>query len=54
MGSPTDDGYWDTRYAEPSCHVHGDGDMVWDTEEAEWICLECEYDDEWKQVEKYG
>jgi len=44
MGSRTDDGYWDTKYAEASCHEHGADDMTY--EDGEWVCIECEYDNE--------
>lgn len=41
MGSREDDDYFNTKYAEATCHQHGDS-MSWDEDEAEWFCLECE------------
>ena len=46
--------YWNDKYAEASCHEHGDDDMHYDTQAGEWFCGECDLDDEWKQVENYG
>jgi hypothetical protein len=44
VGSREDDEYWNTKYAEASCHEHGD--MEWDEDEAEWFCLVCEEEEE--------
>lgn len=54
MGSREDDEHWDTKYAEASCHEHGDADMTYDTDEGEWVCIECEYDDELNGIYKHG
>lgn len=54
MGSREDDDYWDTKYAEASCHEHGDEEMHWDEEEAEWYCYSCEEADELTRIYKHG
>jgi len=54
MGSRSDDDYWNTKYAEASCHEHGGDDMIYDTEEGEWICLTCEDDDEIERIYRFG
>lgn len=36
-----DELYWSAKYAEATCHEHGDS-MEWDEDEAEWYCPECE------------
>jgi len=46
MGSREDDAYWDTKYAEASCHAHGADSMEYDPVEEEWICWDCEDDKE--------
>lgn len=40
MGSREDDDYWNTKYAEASCHEHGDT-MDYDEDLEEWYCFEC-------------
>lgn len=42
MGSREDDDYWNTKYAEASCHLHGDDYMYYDEDLEEWVCEECE------------
>ena len=44
MGSREDDAYWESKYAEATCHEHGE--MYWDAEEAEWRCSDCEENEE--------
>lgn len=44
MGSREDDAYWNEKYAEAECYEHGDT-MVYDEDEAEWVCTECTHDD---------
>lgn len=44
MGSFEDNAHWESKYAEAECHDHGDT-MVYDEDEAEWVCIECTYDD---------
>lgn len=39
-----DELYWSAKYAEAECHEHG-GTMIYDEDEAEWVCTECAYDD---------
>lgn len=40
-----DRAYWDAKYAdELECDIHGE--MYWDREEAEYVCLECELNEE--------
>jgi hypothetical protein len=46
MGSREDDAYWNTKYAEASCHVHGEDGMYYDGGADEWYCQDCENDDE--------
>lgn len=46
MGSREDDEYWDTKYAEASCHEHGEDEMYYDHSEGDWYCLACQKDDE--------
>lgn len=41
MGSRSDDDYWNVKYAEATCHEHGDV-MYYDEDEAEWRCPDCE------------
>lgn len=41
MGSREDDDYWNVKYAEATCHEHGDV-MYYDEDEAEWRCPDCE------------
>lgn len=33
--------YWNDKYAEATCHTHGDV-MYYDEDEAEWRCPDCE------------
>lgn len=40
MGSREDDAYWDTKYAEAECYVHGDT-MYWEPDSGEWECYDC-------------
>ena len=40
MGSREDDDYWNTKYAEALCHLHGDT-MYWNPELGEWECYDC-------------
>lgn len=40
MGSQEDDDYWNTKYAESSCHTHGET-TYYDAESGEWECYEC-------------
>lgn len=44
MGAREDDDYWSVKYAEAECLEHG-GTMIYDEDEAEWVCTECAYDD---------
>lgn len=44
MGAREDDDYWNEKYAEAECYEHG-GTMIYDEDEAEWVCTECTYDD---------
>lgn len=44
MGSREDDEYWSTKYAEASCHTHGE--MYYDGGIDEWICQDCENEEE--------
>jgi hypothetical protein len=46
MGSREDDEYWDTKYAEATCYVHGEDEMYYSHSEGEWYCLHCQKDDE--------
>lgn len=32
--------YWNTKYAEAECYVHGDT-MYFDTDADEWECYDC-------------
>lgn len=55
MGSREDDAYWNDKYAdEPECEDHGSGEMYYDADEAEWICLFCEDLIEFEEIVKYG
>ena len=54
MGSREDDGWWDVKYAEASCHEHGDEDMYWDAMEGEWYCGYCFIDDELTETGNHG
>lgn len=55
MGSREDDEYWNQKYeADPECPDHGDADMYYDGDEAEWICLMCEDLNEFEEIVKYG
>lgn len=51
MGAKEDDDYWNEKYAEASCHEHGADPMEWDSDAAEWFCVEC---DELGDIYKYG
>jgi hypothetical protein len=43
--SSDDRDYWNDKYSEgPDCDVHGE--MIWDAEEAEWVCIECQLNEE--------
>jgi hypothetical protein len=49
MASRSDDDYWNDKYSdEPECEVHGDANMAY--EDGEWVCIECAYDDEIKDI----
>lgn len=54
MGSREDDDYWNTKYAEASCHLHGEDNMHYDDLEAEWVCLDCEEGLELTRIYNYG
>ena len=54
MGSREDDDWFNTKYAEASCHVHGEDDMSYDDFEGEWCCGECFIDDELKEIHRNG
>jgi hypothetical protein len=43
--------YWNTKYAEASCHTHGEWAMLYDEDSEEWVCQECE---EIGLIYKYG
>jgi len=51
MGSREDDEYWNQKYDEVNCEVHGNDYMWYDTEESAWSCGEC---DELEVTYKYG
>lgn len=49
MGTPSegqeDRDYWTDKYDyEAECEIHGS--MIWDAEEAEWVCIECQLNEE--------
>lgn len=51
MGSREDDAYWDDKYAaDVECEDHGSGEMYYDEDEAEWVCLLCEDLDEFQEI----
>jgi hypothetical protein len=54
MGSREDDEYWNTKYAEASCHEHGDAEMYYDPNEGEWGCYQCDEDDAIGVIYNYG
>lgn len=51
MGSREDDDHWNTKYAEPSCHEHGEEPMYWDGGIDEWCCQECNEEDGYDDTE---
>lgn len=54
MGSREDDDYWNVVNSySPVCEDHNI-DMNYDSFLGEWWCLECQLDDEWKEMEKHG
>lgn len=54
MGAREDDEYWNTKYAEASCYEHGEDWMYFDGPSGEWVCVECETEDELNRTYKYG
>ena len=54
MGSREDDEYWNVKYAEASCHEHGGDWMYFDAPSGEWVCIECETEDDLNRTYKYG
>lgn len=58
MGSREDDDYWNTKYAEASCHKHPGSDMYYDEDEGEWLCDDCQSEavelDDLTRTYKYG
>jgi len=53
MGSFEDDAWFNDKYAEASCYVHGDADMWYDEDEGGWACGLCDEDDEIAVTVKY-
>ncbi len=49
MGSREDDDYWSVKYAEATCHEHGE--MYYDEDAEDWRCSDCE---EIEVTYKYG
>lgn len=57
MASPEgqeDRDYWNTKYAEASCHKHEGSDMWFDADEGEWVCEDCEDEDELTRAYRFG
>lgn len=55
MGSREDDDYWNEKYAEASCPEHGaTPEMRYSDIAGEWICGECQDEDEVTEIYYYG
>ena len=62
MGSKEDNNYWDAKYAEePEECEFGEHNLAWDDDYALFICLNCDYDEEYddsqeanEEAYKYG
>lgn len=46
MGCQEDDDWFNSKYAEASCWDHGTDNMYYDEDTAEWVCLDCEDDED--------
>lgn len=44
--------YWNVKYAEASCHEHGEDEMYYSHAEADWYCLACQPEEEYDDTQE--